>query len=179
MTDTPVNNVPDLVPIDIDDATPLARKHDAIEIDDSDDAWELFLAEWHSHVDFAMALGNMQQNAHRYWVFEHPDTASSWDTNNSVLAMSDREGVRQCRFDQCTMGLVDTHGNPMRKRTRFMTNSPTIIRNFAGRFCKCAPGEHTRIHGSQNGMVLSSLAQQYTSEMCYRLAMSSVGIVVP
>ena len=76
---------------------------------------------------FAMELAKEQVEQGRYFIFEHPASASSWK-RKEVTAVTGMNGVRIYTADQCMYGLVAPKGKseklPAKKRTRFMSNAP-------------------------------------------------------
>ena len=86
-----------------------------------------------------------QINEGRWILHEHPVGATSWklDVMLGILRM---KGVTTIVGDQCQFGLETKgeHGNsaPTRKRTRFMLNSPEILKEL-GKLC---PGDHRHQH---------------------------------
>ena len=103
------------------------------------------------HLEFCMRLYEIQWREGRYFLHEHPETASSW-REECVNKMMKRQGVVKVTGDQCRYGLKSHDGSregPARKRTSFMTTSPCI----ANRLNLRCPNkkdqivhEHVRIH---------------------------------
>eukprot|EP00973_Karenia_brevis_P077990 10833981-Karenia_brevis.AAC.1 len=62
------------------------------------------------HVYFAMEICELQAKEGRYFVFEHPKTASSWGLPkvNHVLSMP---GVRKIDIDMCMFGMTTADQN--------------------------------------------------------------------
>eukprot|EP00973_Karenia_brevis_P031801 4387966-Karenia_brevis.AAC.1 len=60
-----------------------------------------------------MKICRMQHEQGRYFAFEHPQRATSWETN-IVRQMLEKEGVRLAKVDMCMFGMqaIDAHGNP-------------------------------------------------------------------
>eukprot|EP00973_Karenia_brevis_P039717 5482375-Karenia_brevis.AAC.1 len=83
-----------------------------------------------------MTICRRQHEQGRYFVFEHPQGASSWQLN-MVKQLLNEEGVRLAKFDMCMFGMMttDDKGNPAfaRKRTAIMTNSICIAREITTR----------------------------------------------
>ena len=78
-------------------------------------------------------------------------------------------GVSVARFDQCQFGLVSKEKHdPLRKRTRLMSNIPEIIVRFDGAFC-LQEHEHAHIEGSEGGMKRSAYAAIYPPKFCNAL----------
>ena len=85
------------------------------------------------HLEFCMQLYEIQWRDGRYFLHEHPESASSWQ-EESVVKMLKRQGVVRVTGDQCRYGLTSNDGQrtgPARKRTSFMTNSPCIAQKVS------------------------------------------------
>lgn len=125
-------------------------------------------AEATLHLDFAMLLARIQAAHGRYYCFEHPDGASSWQCA-SVQAML-AAGAQRTVFDQCRFGLRHpVLARPMRKRTALMSNAPCVQELFGNHLCACDV-PHYAIQGQAQGMRLSTYCQVYTPELCAQLA---------
>ena len=78
---------------------------------------------------FAAAIAKEQHQDGRYFIFEHPASASSWN-RKEMQALAKLEGVEEVICDQCMFGLVtrSTGGQlkPAKKRTKFLTNVPEL-----------------------------------------------------
>ena len=87
---------------------------------------EARLKDGMSHLKFAMELCIMQHNAGRLFIFEHPESASSWSTK-VVSTLAQVQGVYKVAFDFCMMGMKSKDDNgeehPAKKRTGILTNS--------------------------------------------------------
>ena len=80
----------------------------------------------------------------RYFVYEHPKSAVSWDNPNGVKLAS-TPGVMRTELDQCEFGLVskDELGEaPAKKPTSLLTNSVEVDRMMS---VKCQGG-HGHVH---------------------------------
>ncbi len=78
------------------------------------------------HVDFVMEICKRQHRAGRYFLHEHPWQASSWRLD-SVSEVAGLDGVLKVQADQCQFDSEDVvSGNPVRKRTGFLTNSQCL-----------------------------------------------------
>ena len=78
------------------------------------------------HIKFCVKLYRIQQSNGRYFLHEHPRSASSWH-GEVVMSLCRDAGVYVAVVDQCRYGLtsVGFEGKgPAHKPTRFMTNSP-------------------------------------------------------
>ena len=72
----------------------------------------------------------MQAEAGRYYVHEHPATASSWK-EKELEDLAKQQGTTTVNSDLCMFGLTTVGNKPgeqvaAKKRTRFMTNSAEI-----------------------------------------------------
>ena len=120
-------------------------------------------------LDFSVWLMNLQLDRHRYFVFEHPVNASSW-TRCNVKKLAARDGVYVVDFDQCKVGLKSPLGTPIQKRTRLLTNIPTVCQHFGKMQCNGCHEYHLRLEGTEAGLRLTNLSQVYPPEMCDLLA---------
>lgn len=106
-----------------------------------------------------------------FFVFEHPTGASSWRLP-SIMKLMGRPGVKVAKFHQCRFGLLSPESKlPIRKSTRFLTNSQKVVDIFDGAFCQCC-GPHKVIEGSEGGWSLSKWCEQYPAGLCEALARS-------
>eukprot|EP00438_Fugacium_kawagutii_P010346 Skav210917 [mRNA] locus=scaffold4127:40486:41746:+ [translate_table: standard] len=119
--------------------------------------------EAHAMVSQAVDSCKEQHDSERFFVFEHPNRASSWRTTKLKQAIR-WPGTYTVDFDQCSLGLVSPLGQPMKKRTRLFTNSRVVVKRFAHCQCRCET-EHRRIQGSECGVQLSKHAQCYPPNM--------------
>ena len=137
----------------------------------SDEVKEAKWQEAHTHLDFSMMVAEKQVHNDRWFTFEHPHRASSWnrDSVKRVLAL---KGCYTVTFDQCQTGLKspEPDSKPIRKRTTLMTNAPAVKRVFQGLQCNCPAGSHATIQGSVDGIQLSTWCQHYTPDLCSRIA---------
>ena len=132
------------------------------------DMWNAKMRDASALLTLAMQLAARQVSPGRYFVFEHPATAKSWHTVvvQNVAALT---GVRVVTFDQCRYGLVSPGGQPLRKRTSFMTNCSFVAEAFDGKRCQCKE-RHRQIIGAERGRCLSAWAAHYPPALCRELA---------
>ena len=117
----------------------------------------------------AMDCARTQVENCNLFVFEHPATASSWDTE-PVQSVAALPGVVIVTFDQCMVGLTSkVTGTPMRKRTKLMTNSEAVAKCFGGLYCDRSH-VHQTIQGTEGGVRRSTWAQLYPPPMVNMLA---------
>ena len=102
-------------------------------------------AEAVAFVEFSMELAEIQRRAGRSFVFEHPQSASSWKLP-CVTAMLEKSDVQEAVFDMCRFGMTarDQEGEGLvRKTTRVMTNDVGIASSLDGVRCE---GGHRHVH---------------------------------
>ena len=110
--------------------------------------------EAHCLLDFAMMLAQNRINENRFFCHEHPQKATSWQ-GESVRRILQNPGVQLVAFDQRRVGLkTPESGQPLRKRTTLLTNSPAIVNLFSPLQCNCQV-EHAVIQGSEAGVQIS------------------------
>ena len=120
------------------------------------------------HLAHSMQCCFQQWQAMRYFAFEHPERATSWQ-QQEVLRIQRLPGVECIVVDMCQFGLVSPVGNlPMRKRTRIMTNSPILVGLLQGKRCQ-GTHQHQLVMGSEGGVRLSTWAQVYPDAFCIAL----------
>lgn len=128
-------------------------------------------AEAHGHLDFSMFLCKYQRRRRRYFIFEHPQRASSW-TRPSVEEEASQPSAQKTTWDQCQTGLrtPDEAQVPIKKRTTILSNLPAVHHLFSPLQCNGSCGQHQHIEGSINGISLSHWCQMYPAPMCEKLA---------
>ena len=113
------------------------------------------------HVRFCVKLYRMQAAAGRYWLHEHPRSATSWQIPEMKKLMSE-EGVVRAESDLCRFGMkIVIKGEEMaaKKPTSFATNAWVLGRELAKR---CEGGH---IHGHlMEGR--AKAAAVYPPELC-------------
>ena len=96
------------------------------------------------HLMFCVTLARKQMEGGRYFVYEHPKSAVSWD-NPNVAKLASTPGVMRTELDQCEFGHVskDELGKaPAKKPTSLLTNSVEVDRMLS---VKCQGG-HRHVH---------------------------------
>ena len=121
-------------------------------------------AEAMSLLNFAVRCCKSQHDKGLWFIFEHPWRASSWQ-RESLVALAALDNVCSVDFDQCSTGLAGPNGQPIKKRTKLLTNIPSIMSCFSGHQCSCSQ-QHLRIEGSCFGVALSRYCQVYTPFLC-------------
>jgi hypothetical protein len=113
---------------------------------------------------FAMHACKIQKDAGRFFVFEHPHKAKSFEQSVVMDLEEGKNAAWRAKFDQCMFGLVSPRGEPMQKRTVLLTNIAAVHQRFHG--MNCLGGHtHRRIESSQDGVKLSVYAQCYPDGM--------------
>lgn len=118
------------------------------------------------HLEFATKLYKIQTQEGRYFLHEHPESASSWQ-EKSVREVFNIKGVQRVVGDQCRYGLVARGANgygPARKSTGFMTNSPCVALQLQRR-CPNRGGYKVHTHVQLQGGKTKA-AQRYPPELC-------------
>ena len=112
-----------------------------------DDAWRQRFYEAREdaikHINFCVKLYRLQASQGRYWLHEHPKTATSWQLD-IMKQLVGEDGVLKVDSDLCRFGMVTKIKGvefPAKKPTSFATNSWAVARELE-RKCK---GDH--IHG--------------------------------
>lgn len=124
---------------------------------------DVLAARWSqgmAHLEHSMACARAQTLGGRFFCFEHPAGASSWQ-QSCVKEIESMPGVFKITIDQCMLGLRSkVAGIPMRKRTSLLTNSRFVVAAFSGCRCDCSH-EHQVIQGAEGGVRRSVWAQRY------------------
>ena len=84
------------------------------------------------HLEFVCQLYRDQVNAERYFLHEHPDSASSWQ-ERCITAMLAMDSVDKCVGDQCCYGQRSRQGGAVKKSTGWMSNSPAVLQALSRR----------------------------------------------
>ena len=88
------------------------------------------------HLEFVAELYRDQLADGRYFLHEHPRSASSWDLS-CMQRLQSTAGVETVCGDQCQYGAEAPHGprkgDPVKKPTKFMSNSPEILHALSRR----------------------------------------------
>ena len=105
------------------------------------------------HLAFVCEIYRLQLDSGRYFLHEHPDSATSW-TLKCVKEVMAHKDVRRVIGDQCQYGQETDAGKPMRKRTGWMSNSKRILDSISktctgknGQCSRAAGGEHEHVRG--------------------------------
>ena len=116
--------------------------------DIQDDAWrekfKVHLEKAKEHVQFCVKLYKYQIKNGKYWLHEHPKTATSWQMDE-VRELLNLEGTMRVETHMCRFGMTTTVKDKtmmVKKPTYFATNSWCIAREL-GRKCM---GGHAHGH---------------------------------
>ena len=110
------------------------------------------------HLDFVCRLYALQVKNGKYFLHEHPDTATSWK-EPCIADMMARETVDRVTGDQCQYGQGDEAGNPVRKATGWMSNSPCLLEALSRR-CTSTGGFCSRVQGGKHVTASGRLARE-------------------
>ncbi len=140
------------------------------------------------HLDFVMELYAEQVEGGRYFLHEHPKSATSWE-EASVNKVMQIDGVKLVHADQCQYGSEVTfgkyRGRPVKKPTGFMSNAPALLESLE-RKCGGHGGECSRREGGKHAICQGKIAKEaakYSRGLCRAIVkgmhnqMRSVGIV--
>ena len=97
------------------------------------------------HLKICTQLYEIQWQAGRYLLHEHPDAASPW-SEQCITNLLKKQGVVRVTGDQCMYGLKSHDGcreGPAQKRTGFLINSPCIAKKLE---LRCPNTRANRIH---------------------------------
>ncbi|MBV61870.1 MAG: hypothetical protein CMH65_11270 [Nevskiales bacterium] len=124
-------------------------------------------AEADVHMAFVCELYRDQVMGGRYFLHENPAHAHSWSLEciQEILALP---GVERVESDQCQYGQTSIHGDPVRKPTGWMSNSPRILTQLGER-CYGRNGRCTRRGGGRHQLCTSAHARRaavYPFELC-------------
>ena len=117
------------------------------------------------HIRFCMQLYQMQIEGGRYFIHEHPSSATSW-AESEVRRIMQMDVLRVASADQCHYNATTRSGEPLKKPTRFMTNS-LLVAEALGRRCSGSGGICSRgaPHALCNGQRAKDAAI-YPIELC-------------
>ena len=93
------------------------------------------------HMEFVCRLYKAQVEAGRYFLHEHPATASSWELR-CIKEVLHLDGVDVTHGDQCQYGQRSIEGSPIKKGIRWMSNAPAVLKSL-GRRCRGRGGSCT------------------------------------
>ena len=91
------------------------------------------------HMRFVCKVYKRQIDEGRYFLHEHPAAASSWKLP-CIQQVMNEEGVDTIVMDQCQLGQKAEDGSPIRKPTKWMSNSQEVLKTLSRR-CQGRGGE--------------------------------------
>ena len=109
------------------------------------------------HVEFCVELYREQLRHGRYFLHEHPAYATSWQ-EKAVQELEAEPDVVTSVVDQCLYGCEDELGNPVKKPTRFLTNSAEMAKQLCQR-CLGKQGECSRPTGGTHRQCRGKVAR--------------------
>ena len=100
------------------------------------------------HLRFVCRVYRKQLDEGRYFLHEHPVAASSWQ-EPCMARLLREEGVDTVNMDQCQYGQRAVDGSPIKKATKWMSNSEEVLKvlgkRCSGRGGACSLGGRHRI----------------------------------
>ena len=118
------------------------------------------------HLEFCCKLYEIQWREGRYFMHEHPQSASSWH-EGCIKRLLHRHGVVRVVGDQCQFGLTSYDGYRRgfaHKRIGFLTNSPCIAKRVS---LRCP---NTKTNKKHDHVILingsAKAAQEYPLGLC-------------
>ncbi len=124
---------------------------------------ETKLREALEHLRFAIDLCLQQHEQGRFFLFEHPASASSW-YSQAVIALNSIKGVYKVNFDFCMLGMeVQTKDGEVKavmKRTNVLTNSHAVASLLHGAQCRGDRRHEQLLNG------LAGPCQEYPEKFC-------------
>ena len=100
------------------------------------------------HFDFMCEMYHEQLNEGHYFLHEHPAGATSWG-EECVKDVAQRDGVEVVIGDRCLFGQVDTDGHPIKKPTKWMSNSAEVLKILGAR-CRGRMGACSKQYGGSH-----------------------------
>jgi hypothetical protein len=114
------------------------------------------------HLDLVCQLHAIQHNAGRYFIHEHPQSATSWN-EECIRTIMKETRARMISVSQCMYGLTGKDKGEelrVRKPTTFMTNMPAL----SVMMYKNCDGQHK--HVTLGNGRKTKAAQRYPDELC-------------
>jgi len=118
-------------------------------------------------LNLCIKIAEFQLKHGRYFYFEHPFGASSWEAPLMQQLLRHSQ-VELSKIDMCAYGLVSPRNVPMKKSTGILHNIPALSPMLVLR-CD-GSHKHDRIEGSISGCKCSLWAQKYPKFFCQTLA---------
>lgn len=110
------------------------------------------------HLELAMAIARWQHRRGKYFLFEHPAYALSWE-EDVVEEVKRLEGVEEVRLDMCMFGMNVSGKGLNKKPTKLLCNSEEIARRMS-KVC-----DHSHFH-VPTMCGLPKKAQKYPEAFC-------------
>ena len=121
------------------------------------------------HLELFTKLYELQWEEGRYFLHEHPQTATSWN-EECMTKLLKKVGVQRVVGDQCMYGLKTKDGDKVglaKKRTGFLVNSPCIAQALSKRCPNTwdkKVHEHIRLESGR-----TKAAQVHPPESCHAI----------
>ena len=107
-----------------------------------------------------------QHQRGRYFLVENPAGSLAWRYHGILSKILEELGGKYVLCDQCAFGLKDLDtGRLIRKTTGWLSNCEPLL-NHIGKRCRCKPGTHQQLLGSNSGGLRSRQAAQYPAALC-------------
>ena len=122
------------------------------------------------HIDFCIELMKMQMDAGRYFIYEHPSSASSWQLPR-MERLFKRQGIWSVVSDQCQYDQTGGGNLPLRKRTRYVANGQHLLHHLRKRCRGTRRGQCT--NGLPHGSVCGQRAVKaaiYPQKLCLAIS---------
>ena len=119
------------------------------------------------HLEFCCKLYQRQVDKGLYFLHEHPALATSWD-EACMKRLLARSGVERIVADQCQLGQETDKGEPIKKPTGFLSNSPELLKALHHR-CMGRHGQCSRRKGGNHAPCMGQTAKRaaiYHDRMC-------------
>jgi hypothetical protein len=110
------------------------------------------------HLNFVCELYKLQIENGRYFLHEHPGSATSWKLA-CVQDLLAHEQVDRVLGEQCQYGQADSLDNPVKKTTGWMSNAPCVLQALAKR-CSGLQGYCSRAAGGRHVTASGRLARE-------------------
>ena len=126
--------------------------------------FEKMIEEGRNHLKFCAALYQIQMDQGRYFLHEHPWSASSWK-EPCIQSLVQDPRVNVVKGDMCCFGMYQNVGTEemfVKKSTGFMTNACEVAKVLS----ETCENQHRHVH-LLNGR--ASRAEVYPDELCYRI----------
>ena len=126
------------------------------------------IAAGRQHLKFTMRLYEEQAKNGRYFLHEHPHTASSWATEE-VMHMSTMPSVEVAVCHMCRFGMMscDQEGPGLVKTpTRFMSNSPEVCKKLERRCTNIGKADKEKHRHVLLVEGRASACQEYPKALC-------------